>query len=103
MRARLALFISFLMLLSPRVLGQEAGLDAGADVIVLPEIVVESRKRDEDPKDVPFGVSVITGLPCSNVTRSASISAFNAKAEPVSRWHQVQWQQWTNRGADSSL
>ena len=32
-------------------------------------------------------------------TRSDSIIAFNAKAEPVSRWHQRQWQQCTKSGA----
>ena len=31
-------------------------------------------------------------------TRSASIMALRAKAAPVSRWHQRQWQQCTNSG-----
>ena len=36
------------------------------------------------------GVLTNSGLPSSSTTRSASIIAFNAKAVPVSRWHQRQ-------------
>jgi hypothetical protein len=44
------------------------------------------------------GVLIISTSPSSNCTRSASISAFRAKAAPLSLWHQRQWQQWTNSG-----
>jgi hypothetical protein len=33
-----------------------------------------------------------------SVTRSDSIIALSANAVPLSRWHQRQWQQWTNSG-----
>ncbi len=29
--------------------------------IILPEIIVEARKRRDDPQDVPFGLSIVTG------------------------------------------
>jgi len=44
------------------------------------------------------GVSTASGSPAVSSTRSASIIAFNAKDDPVSRWHHVQWQQWTKSG-----
>ena len=50
------------------------------------------------PLPLADGVSTASTSPCSSCTRSASISAFSAKADPVSRWHQRQWQQWTNSG-----
>jgi hypothetical protein len=46
------------------------------------------------------GVSTASGAPCSSTTRSDSIIAFSANEAPVSRWHQLQWQQWTNSGFD---
>jgi len=46
------------------------------------------------------GVSMHSGPPESSCTRSASIIALIANAEPVSRWHHVQWQQFTNSGRD---
>ncbi len=45
------------------------------------------------------GVLTISGSPWRRTTRSASIRALSANEAPVSRWHQVQWQQWTNIGA----
>lgn len=39
--------------------------------------------------------------PASRVTRSASIIAFRANEAPLSRWHQRQWQQWTDSRGDS--
>ncbi len=44
------------------------------------------------------GVFTTSTSPCSSSTRSDSIIAFNANDAPVSRWHQRQWQQWTNIG-----
>jgi hypothetical protein len=44
------------------------------------------------------GVSTTSTSPAVSTTRSASIIAFSAKAVPVSRWHQRQWQQCTNIG-----
>ena len=35
------------------------------------------------------------------VTRFDSITALRANAVPVSRWQEVQWQQWTMRGRAS--
>ena len=51
------------------------------------------------PTPLSDGVSTISGSPLDRTTRSASISAFSAKAEPVSRWHQRQWQQCTKSGS----
>ena len=45
------------------------------------------------------GVFTACGVPLSTTTRSDSISALSANDAPVSRWHQRQWQQWTNIGA----
>jgi len=42
------------------------------------------------PLPLAEGVSIATGSPASNSTRSVSISALSAKAVPVSRWHQRQ-------------
>jgi len=50
------------------------------------------------PLPLADGVSTTSTSPLSSCTRSASISAFSAKEAPVSRWHQRQWQQWTNSG-----
>jgi hypothetical protein len=44
------------------------------------------------------GVSTGSVAPASNSRRADSYIAFTAKAEPVSRWHQLQWQQWTKSG-----
>jgi len=52
------------------------------------------------PLPLADGVSTISTSPCSSCTRSASINALSAKADPVSRWHQRQWQQCTNSGFD---
>ena len=43
-------------------------------------------------------VELLAGAPERSSTRSVSISALITKAEPVSRWHQRQWQQCTKRG-----
>jgi hypothetical protein len=51
------------------------------------------------PSPLAEGVSTTIGLPASSSTRSASIMAFNTKEAPLSRWHQRQWQQFTNSGA----
>jgi len=50
------------------------------------------------PAPLSEGVCTRSGASPSTVTRSASIIALSAKAEPVSRWHQRQWQQCTNSG-----
>jgi hypothetical protein len=50
------------------------------------------------PFPLADGVTTITGSPLKILTRSVSIRAFITNAEPVSRWHQVQWQQFTNIG-----
>jgi hypothetical protein len=44
------------------------------------------------------GVSTSSTSPSVTRTRSASIIALIANAEPVSRWHHVQWQQFTKSG-----
>ena len=44
------------------------------------------------PLPLSVGVRISAGVPRSSFTAEASISAFIAKAEPVSRWHHVQWQ-----------
>src|SRR6266700_3286497 len=41
------------------------------------------------------GVSMTSSSPCSRTTRSDSSIAFKANDDPVSRWHQRQWQQCT--------
>jgi hypothetical protein len=51
------------------------------------------------PRPLSDGVITGCGEPFSVSTCSLSISAFIAKAVPVSVWHEVQWQQWTNIGA----
>ena len=53
--------------------------------------------KDQQPAD---GVITASGSPASSSTRSASIMALSTKAEPVSRWHQRQWQQCTNNGSE---
>ena len=45
------------------------------------------------------GVATTSTSPWASCTRSASIIAFSAYEDPVSRWHHRQWQQWTNSGA----
>src|SRR5258706_10044722 len=50
------------------------------------------------PLPLRLGVSTSSTSPCSDCTRSDSISALSANAVPVSRWHQRQWQQCTNSG-----
>ena len=51
-----------------------------------------------------FGCWNLAGsvAPFVSSTRSASMIALITNALPVSRWHQVQWQQLTNIGADAS-
>src|SRR5690606_31992430 len=44
------------------------------------------------------GSTTRTTSPESRSTRDASTRALTANADPVSRWHQVQWQQWTSIG-----
>jgi hypothetical protein len=50
------------------------------------------------PLPLADGVMTSSISPCSSCTRSASIIALSAKAVPVSRWHQRQWQQCTKSG-----
>ena len=45
-------------------------------------------------------VSVISGSPSRSLTLSASIRSLSAYDAPVSRWHQLQWQQCTKSGCD---
>jgi len=45
------------------------------------------------PLPLSLGVQTSSAAPWASSTRLASISAFSTKAEPVSRWHQRQWQQ----------
>ena len=52
------------------------------------------------PLPLSDGVITASGSPARSSTRSASIMALRTKAEPVSRWHQRQWQQCTNNGFD---
>src|SRR5258706_8462962 len=52
------------------------------------------------PLPLSEGVSTTSTSPPSSSTRSDSMSAFSAKEAPVSRWHQRQWQQWTNSGPE---
>ena len=52
------------------------------------------------PLPLADGVSTSSGSPDVSSTRSASIIALSAKAEPVSRWHHEQWQAWTNKGGE---
>jgi hypothetical protein len=47
------------------------------------------------PLPLSLGVRIASGLPASSSSRSLSIIAFTANALPLSRWHQVQWQQCT--------
>jgi hypothetical protein len=51
------------------------------------------------PFPLAEGVSTITGG-VQDVTLKFEVSTMElmAKAEPVSRWHQVQWQQLVTRG-----
>jgi len=51
------------------------------------------------PRPLFDGVTTGSGCPDSTSTRLDSISALIANAAPVSRWHQRQWQQWTNSGS----
>jgi hypothetical protein len=44
------------------------------------------------------GTKISATSPLVTVTRSASINAFTAKAPPLSRWHQRQWQPCTIMG-----
>jgi len=55
------------------------------------------------PFPLAEGVSTRSTSPANTPTRSASINAFSANAEPVSRWHHVQWQQWTYKGREVIL
>lgn len=50
-----------LLISSPLSSAQETTSSSIEPGVFLAEIVVESRKRKDDPKDVPFGLSVITG------------------------------------------
>ena len=49
------------------------------------------------PVDIVDTPSASSTSPCTS-TRSASIIALIANADPVSRWHHVQWQQLTKSG-----
>jgi hypothetical protein len=48
------------------------------------------------------GVAIASVAPFFSSTRSVSMMALITNALPVSRWHQVQWQQFTNIGAVAS-
>jgi hypothetical protein len=50
------------------------------------------------PAPLAEGVSTSSGSPLSSSTRSDSIIALSANEAPLSRWHHVQWQQWTKSG-----
>ncbi len=52
----------------------------------------------------PLSLAVATASvsPAITSTREVSMIALMTNAPPVSRWHQVQWQQLTNIGADAS-
>jgi hypothetical protein len=54
------------------------------------------------PRPLAEGVSTNSGWPDSSETRAVSITALRTKALPVSRWHQLQWQQCTIIGLSSS-
>lgn len=54
------------------------------------------------PLPLSDGVSTGAGAPFSVSTRALSIKALSTKAEPVSVWQQLQWQQCTNIGASLS-
>jgi hypothetical protein len=54
------------------------------------------------PLPLSDGVITGSGAPAKVSTRSLSISALITKALPVSVWQLVQWQQWTNIGAELS-
>ena len=51
------------------------------------------------PRPLADGVNTSSGVPDRSVMRVASIMALMTKALPVSRWHQLQWQQCTIIGA----
>ena len=53
---------------------------------------------------VPLSLAVGTAsvVPVITSTREVSMIALMTNALPVSRWHQVQWQQLTNIGAAPS-
>src|SRR5262249_45083236 len=48
------------------------------------------------------GIDVGSGAAPRRSMRSVSMIALMTKALPVWRWHNMQWQQWTNIGADVS-
>src|SRR5262249_44161981 len=48
------------------------------------------------------GIDVASGAAPRSSMRSVSMIALMTKALPVWRWHILQWQQWTNIGADVS-
>jgi hypothetical protein len=53
------------------------------------------------PLPLALGVATLSGIPDRRVTFPDSTSALSAKAVPVSRWHQMQWQQCTINGVAS--
>jgi len=67
--------------------------EAGAKVAGSTNGVVISGRAGTAGKSLvgPAGTIGLDGASCS--TEVDSMKAFNAKAVPVSRWHEVQWQQ----------
>jgi hypothetical protein len=75
-----------------------------ADRVAGPGVVLQTATRQRGqrairwPAPLADGVSTSSGAPLSSSTRSDSISALSANDAPLSRWHQVQWQQCTKSG-----
>jgi hypothetical protein len=66
---------------------------------LLQTVTPQSVQRQKTwPLPLALGNVVCSGLPCRSSTSDASMTALIAKAEPVSRWHHVQWQQCTMIG-----
>ena len=78
----------------------EAHRVAGAGVVAPQRDAALGQRQIFWPLPLADGVITASGSPASSSTRSASIMALSAKAAPVSRWHQRQWQQCTNSGLD---